>query len=778
MNPTPKQKTSWLEKISAPFTGADHLRAERARLEAFLDAFPGEYCGWAADGSLAYSQGFCKILGTDHIDGLSDIQNILSANDSAALEGMFSRLKSDGIAFELRAQSFDRDKTLKITGRDGKDLSGQDRFIVLWLEDITKQARHERDNKEREIITRSRLMRLQNAFGAAPFGAWLRSADTLDLIWCNSSYSSFFDLSPEETLAEQKEITQGSKKPGKDKILTGRDLASAAAEEQEPLSSETHMIIGGKRLLMRITETPLPDYNIILGLAEDITRHEELETELHRYQRSNKELLGQLRSAIGLFGANQKLEFYNSAFSELWKVEEQWLNTRPKLGEWMEKLRAERKLPEQADFKNFKQGWIDMFTSLIEPYEDMLYLPDGGALRMLVVPHSEGGLMMTFEDVTSRLELESSYNTLIAVQQETLDNLGEAVSVYGGDGRLKLWNPSFSRLWQLSPEDLEGDPHVSKIVSKLENLFTPQEWPARREELISKALDRIMHEGRLKRADDVHIDYATVPLPDGGVLITYNDVSDSVRVENALREKNKALEAAEKLKIDFLANVSYQLRTPLNAIIGFNEILDQEYFGPMNERQKEYTSDIKNASHRLLSLIDDILDLSTIEAGYMVLDRKPVKICEMLETIFQILQSWAQKEKLKISLKCPKNIGSYHGDERRLKQALMNVIRNAIMFTPSGGSIDITASRKKDHLEIKVADTGIGIAREQQIRIFEPFERAKSGGESKFTTTQSRSGAGLGLSLVKNIISLHGGAVELDSDLGKGTSVTIKLPIE
>ncbi len=214
----------------------------------------------------------------------------------------------------------------------------------------------------------------------------------------------------------------------------------------------------------------------------------------------------------------------------------------------MEKLRETRRLPEQADFRSFKKSWQAMFTDLIDPHEDMLYLPDGSALRMLVVPHKLGGLMMTFEDVTSRLELESSYNTLIAVQKETLDNLDEAVAVYGGDGRLKLWNPSFARLWGFDPETLEGEPHVTKIVEKSAKYFWDGDWPEVKTMLVGLALDRSMHEGRLTRLDSTVVDYSTVPLPDGGVLLTYTDVTDTVKVENALREKNAALGSSRAAK--------------------------------------------------------------------------------------------------------------------------------------------------------------------------------------------------------------------------------------
>lgn len=772
----------FLQKIS----GAEQLRHEKARLEAFLAAFPGEYCGWSREGSIAYSQGFCKILGLDHIRQFADIQNALSLSDGAALESVFNRLKSDAIPFTITAKNSSENKTLKISGSKGADLEGQDYFFVLWLEDITREIRASEHHKQEEDKKYSKLETLKNAFRAMPYPAWIRGDDHR-IIWCNEPYAALFDIIVDEVIKDQREITSASKKKRDNEAILGPDLAKKAQKKGEAVSTETHIIQGGKRYLFEITELPVSGQKGTFGMAENISEREELQGALTRYEATNKELLEQLSTAIGIYGQDQKLEFYNSAFSELWGVEGGWLNTKPKLGEIMEKLRENRQLPEQADFRAFKKSWLDMFTSLIDPHEDMLYLPGGEALRMLVVPQNSGGLMMTFEDVTSRLELESSYNTLIAVQKETLDNLGEAVAVFGGDGRLKLWNPAYGRLWDLNPELLDGEPHISKIVQKLEKFFTEENWPEQKTELTSMALDRVMHEGRIKRADSTHIDYTTVPLPDGGVLATFSDITDTVQVEEALRDKNEALEAADKLKLDFLANVSYQLRTPLNAIIGFNEILDQEYFGKLNERQKEYTYDIKEASKRLLGLIDDILDLSSIEAGYMKLEKKPIKIYDMLKNIYELMHEWVGKEKLELKFECPKNIGTYTADERRLKQAILNLLRNSINFTPSGGKITISASNKKDGLYIIISDTGIGISRDQQLRIFEPFERANTGDEGKKDTDgkaspfsplpqKNRGGAGLGLSLVKNIITLHNGDIELSSKLGEGTNVIIKLP--
>ncbi len=751
------------------------LELEKSRLEAFLAAFPGEYCALSKDGSATFSKGFGQILGLKTLHSLADIQSRLTPGDSAALEGLYDSLERTGMSFSLAVSTYDERKILKISGSQGFDLKHEERYEVLWIEDITREEKERKINAQAQAQDKEELEQLQVALSALSYPLWLRDSKQ-NIIWCNEIYAQYINSSVQDVLSEQKELAaQALKKKNmpKGEHIPGRELAQKALKEDKTLNTRVHAVVKGERILMKISEIPLKTLGLTLGISLNITREEELETKLKRYESSNKDLLEQLRSAIAIYTADERLEFYNSAFSQLWGLEDQWLNTGPKLGEIMEKLRETRRLPEQADFRQFKQSWLAMFRDLIGPHEDMMYLPDGTALRRLVVPHSMGGIMMTFEDVSSRLELESSYNTLIAVQKETLDNLGEAVFVYGSDGRLKLWNPAFTKLWKLNPEDLEGEPHISKILEKKRPFFNEEEWDKRKEEFITRGLGRTMHEGRLTRNDGVLIDFTTVPLPDGGVLVTHIDVTDSVHVENALREKNAALETAENLKLDFLANVSYQLRTPLNAIMGFTEILDQEYFGSLNERQKEYTSDMKDAGKSLLHLINDILDLSTLEAGYMNLERQDVKVKELFGSVFELVNDWARKEEIEIILKCPKNIGSISADERRLQQVLINLIRNAITFTPSKGTITLSASRKKEGLSISVRDTGIGISKEDRKLIFEPFERARSG---FLSSRASKSGAGLGLSLVRNIIALHGGSVDLQSEPGQGTTVTLFLP--
>ncbi|HEX3411805.1 MAG TPA: ATP-binding protein, partial [Stellaceae bacterium] len=461
-----------------------------------------------------------------------------------------------------------------------------------------------------------------------------------------------------------------------------------------------------------------------------------------------------------------RLKFFNAAFASMWGIAEDWLASQPSFEEVLERLREVRRLPEAADFRAFKREQLVLFTSVIRPQQDLLHLPDGRTLLLSISPHPFGGLTFVYEDVSDRLALERSCNTLTKVRRATLDHLFEGIAVYGSDGRLKLHNPAYLALWELSEEDVAGEPHIGEILEKTRALLENSgDWETRKQRIISKVTAQAPASGPVYRTDGSMLQEATVPLPDGNVLVSYLDVTDAARYERALRERNEALETAGRLKSEFVANVSHQLRTPLNAVIGFAEVLTNQYFGDLNPRQLDYSRGILQGSEQLLRLIDDINDLATIEAGYMVLETCRVEVFEMLKTVLALTRGRAKSRGLEIELCCPPDIGAIAADERRLKQALFNLISNAIKFTPPGGAIRLGAERRESELLLSVADSGIGIPPSDQTRMFEKFERGTP-----------RSGAGLGLSLVKSLIDLHGGTVTIDSAAGQGTTVTCRLP--
>ncbi|NBX03659.1 MAG: hypothetical protein EBR02_06320 [Alphaproteobacteria bacterium] len=215
-----------------------------------------------------------------------------------------------------------------------------------------------------------------------------------------------------------------------------RLMAKSAFESSEPTSERRYIVIGGERRLYQISEFPNAQEGTV-GFAVDMSEIEALQEDLQRHISAQSDLLESSASAMAIYGSDMRLKSFNYAFVSLWKLDEMWLESQPTYGEILEALREKRKLPEQANFQLFKQQQIKLFTGIIDPHEEFFYLPDGKALRVIAIPHALGGIMFAYEDVTDRLALERSYNTLIAVQRETLDNLHEGVAVFGEDGRLR-----------------------------------------------------------------------------------------------------------------------------------------------------------------------------------------------------------------------------------------------------------------------------------------------------------------------------------------------------
>lgn len=758
------------------FSKTKTLRAEAARLEAFLSAMPGSYCGWSARGEMAFSEDFPSVFGLKALRDEGDLFQALTAQDAAAFEAAFNGLRKKGADFSLDVQTLDKKRILRLRGKRGRN---QDRIVsydVIWAEDVTDQMLEKQDLNEARERAESSEDFLKTILDTLTVPVWLHGPSGR-LQWVNRFYAETLGMTRERVLDNQKLIPFGQKKPQEEgetvpELLPLDILGKHCLEQGESQTQEQYIVIDGQRRLYKSYIKPVEGRQLAIGFAYDVSSREKAEQDFRIYRTNTRILLQKLQTGVATISEEGNLVFYNDEFARVWGLEDQWLNTRPPLGEIMETLRNQRKLPEQADFRAFKKSWLDRVTGLLDTEEEMLHLPDNRTLRMITIPNRLGGVIMTFEDVTSTLELESSYQTLMAVRRETLDSLAEGVSVFGGDGRLKLWNPNFIKIWGLNPEVLEGEPHISQLIERMKYKLQEEERDNHKSLITSFALERGEHEEEITLADETILSIYTVPLPDGGVMIAYDDITDTVMVEKALREKNFALEEAERLKLDFLANVSYQLRTPLNAIMGFSEILNNQYFGALNERQGEYAGGIHEAGQRLLTLIDDILDLSTIEAGYLELNPDQVHVGQMLNNLYDLTQEWARKQRIEVRLVCPKNIGAIEADERRLKQALLNLIRNAITFTPEGGEITIRGKRGKDKLVyLSVEDTGSGIPEEELKKVFEPFVKGKGG-------KAANQGAGLGLSLVKNISELHNGHVEIESEVGKGTIITVVLPAD
>jgi signal transduction histidine kinase len=255
-----------------------------------------------------------------------------------------------------------------------------------------------------------------------------------------------------------------------------------------------------------------------------------------------------------------------------------------------------------------------------------------------------------------------------------------------------------------------------------------------------------------------------------GVFAAIRDVTELRRVEQALQQKNAELEDASRMKSEFLANMSHELRTPLNAIIGFSEVLLKRMFGPLNEKQDEYLQDVLSSGRHLLSLINDILDLSKVEAGRMELDLAAFNLPLALDNALTLVRERAMRHGIRLELAVGAGVGDLVGDERKIKQILLNLLSNAVKFTPEGGRVAVRAERANGTVEVSVSDTGIGIASEDQEAIFEEFRQVGT------DYARKREGTGLGLTLARKFVELHGGRLWVKSLVGQGSTFTFALP--
>jgi len=245
----------------------------------------------------------------------------------------------------------------------------------------------------------------------------------------------------------------------------------------------------------------------------------------------------------------------------------------------------------------------------------------------------------------------------------------------------------------------------------------------------------------------------------------------NARLFREIEVKSRALEAASRHKSEFLANMSHELRTPLNAIIGFSEVLKERLFGELNPKQAEYVADIHASGQHLLSLINDILDLSKVEAGRMELDLATFQVPQALDNAMVLIRERATRRGVKLELGVDEGVGEYCGDERKFKQIMLNLLSNAVKFTPEGGQVSVHAARADGQVRIAVRDTGVGIAPADQAALFEAFRQVGA------DRARKAEGTGLGLALTRKLVELHGGTIRVESEPGKGSCFSFSLPL-
>mgnify|MGYP001545634031 FL=1 len=724
-----EQRTARRLRRSLRSVGAKSKAAIGER-EALLGAGREALVVWGRDGAGPFSYG----------GGDDTLQSCLKGAEALALSSAIDGLSERGAAFQLAVH----DSHGRALLARGRAVGG---MAAVWIDEPATQVA---GADYRAILD------------ALPIPVWLRDKG-LALSWGNHAFlkgagAADLDSARREQVALDK---------------SERELAASARAENAIQESRRFSVVGGQRRALNFTEIPLGDAGVI-GVSVDVTDTAAAEAHLQQHADAHAATLDTLQTAVAIFGRDQKLTFYNKAFVKLWALPETFLDRHPGEGDILDRLRDARRLPEQRDYQAWKRGRLALYQDgqREHPGEETWHLPGGQTIRVAAQPHPFGGLTFLYEDVTARLTLESDYNTLMKVQSATLDTLSEGVAVFGPDGKLKLHNAAFARIWELEPDDLKGEPHLRTIAALSRDKFGDARlW----DELIGTIVSglRAQEMGEVERSDRSILSLSTAPLPDGATLVTFTDVTDRFRIETALRDRNEGLEAADRLKSDFIKHVSYELRTPLNTILGFSEHLASGAPGPLNPQQDEYVQAIVAGGNTLKSLVNDILDLALVESGALRLELERIDLYALIHEVAAHAREWASKVGLTLQVDVAQNAGTFLADGRRLRQIIFNLLSNAFKFTPRGGDILLSAKIIGEDVQIAVADNGPGLSPEVKANVFERFSAKGRSGQ--------RAGAGLGLALVNRFLELHDGWVEIESgpshgNGGGGTLVRCHLP--
>lgn len=676
--------------------------------------------------------------------------NWLTSESSDGFEPLLRELRANAKPFDTSVRT-KNDSILETQGR----VSGAYAFVRIRELGSEREEYARVKTEHEELIGQFRT--IEHLFEKLPMPIWLRNAAG-KLSWINKAYADALELSePSQAIGTDWNLFDQEQ----------REKIRKTQEVQDLYQGTLPATVAGDRKKLEVFS--IKGEAGFAGIALDKSDVDDVRRTLKETNEGHSRMLDQLATAVAIFDKSQKLVFHNSGFQQLWRLDAGFLESQPSNAELLDAMRDEKLLPEHPDWRKWRDGQLDIYQA-IEPKEEWWHLLDGQTIRVVMNPRNQGGSTWIFENVTERLALESNYNSLMQVQGETLDHLNEAVAVFGSNGKLRLFNPALETLWNTSGVAVDEGLHIVKIIeSWTDTISNPDDLQKILGKITGLDDERSELNGRLELRNGSTFEYTLVPLPDGQSMLTLADITANVNFEKALNERAEALEASDLLKSKFIQHVSYELRAPLTNIAGFGEMLATPEIGKMNEKQVEYLSHINSSADELRAMVDDILDLASIDAGSMTLDFEEINLRQLLEDLSSTFDPIFDEKGLKKNFAISEESTNIIADRGRIVHVLNNLISNAANFSPDGGTITISVECLGDFHEIRVIDHGSGIAEEQRETIFDRFETQPHDG--------ARKGTGLGLSIVRGFIEMHSGTVSVEKVEPTGSCFICRLPI-
>ncbi len=746
---------------------ADARRAAFAAMDATLAASPAQSMIVRADGRLYLGRALADRLGRVEVPTtLGELAEEDSGLEPASAERLVEAITAaqrGGKPFRTVIRATGSARSLFAIGERAPDALNAPGGVLIWFFDATEFHDEIATLGEEAEEYRAAFEALSSLIEAAPMPMWYRD-DTLRLAMVNTAYVRAVDAADAaEVIARQVELVEGTG--------MGGPLASAsiARDTGQPQAAAMPATINGARRMLRVHDMPLRDGGTG-GFVIDVHEIEEARGKLKRAGEAQRDMLDRLSAGVAQFADDRTLVFCNQPFRRVFAMKPEWLADRPEFDRVLERMREAKRLPEVRDFPGWKAERRDWFHAPEDAIEEQWHLPGGTHLRVVAQPLPEGGLLLIFEDRTEQVQLASARDTLLRVRTATFDNLFEALGVFAADGRLQIWNSKFRQVWGLDDAFLDTHPRVDALAEQVApSLANPGRATLIPELVRFATQQRMQRSGRFAMADGRHYEFGAVPLPDGNALLTMLDISDSRRVEQALRDRNEALEAADRVKTAFVASMSYELRTPLTSIKGFAEMLHGGYAGTLSEDGAQYIDAILVSVERLSGLIDDTLDLTANETTPVARATVPLRL--IAAEAAEAAQPAARARGVELAVEIAPSAGVMLGDARRLRQAVGHLLDHAIGGLRRGGRVLLHVDGDSQQVRIVVSDDGPGLSADAVARAFDRFAQAG-------VARVGERALSLDLPLARQAVEAHGGTITLESERGMGTLVTIDLPRE
>ena len=751
---------------SAKARRAEAARKAARRLGRMVEEAPAVPLTVRADGRIEAPERLAHWLGLDKVPAyLSELSGGegqgLSPPQLEQLSELVRRTQKTAAPFRMSLTVPGSQRALALRGSLADPQVSPSGAAMVWIFDFTESERELTDLRLEAARARDDFAALVGLIEAAPMPMWFRG-DDYRLRLVNGAYVASVGASSADAVVENQieliEPVDG---------VSAEQIAVQAASRRMPIERVVSATIDGARRTLRVTDLPLIGAGVA-GYAVDIEEMEEQAREFRAFREAQRSMLDQLSVGVAQFDPERRLTFANQPFRRIFSLPHGAVSEHASFEQVLLSARDHGRTPEVRDFPAWRAEHSEWFLS-DNTHEEAWPLRDGTHLRIVAQPMPDGGLVLIAEDRTEQLSLSATRDTLLRTRTATFDNLYEALAVFSPGGSLELWNRGFASAWGLDAELLDTHPAAERLLQAIApNLANPQEAEAIGQVVRSATLDRQRRGGQVVMEDERVLQYAGVPLPDGNGMLTVLDVTDSRKAEDALRERNRALEEADAVMTRFLANMSYEFRTPLTSIAGFAEMLASGLGGELPEQAKGYAQDILTSVERLTEQVENVLDLSQSEAGLMPLSKEKVDLMPFVTQIVHKREQAITDGGLTVNLRRARGL-EVQADPRQLRRALSQLFDNAIAYTPRGGSILVMLGREGGLTQIVISDNGPGMAQDELARALDGLRAAPDG-----KGLERRQG--LGIPLARQLIEAHDGTLEIVSKKGEGTTVTVRLP--